>query len=415
MQRITRDERASPTGLGALEDKIALILKHFPPSVASVYAIPRIGSGDVVEWWTGLGGQPTRFHELSDVQQAALLERYRQRQDSLGLLVNELTSRGLPEQAATLRTLIAPPDLNNLYSVNGDPVVVRWGLADREPVVAPPPAAAPPRPAPPPRRVVVWRIWRGLPWLLLLLLLGLLLWALWHWRLPLMNLWPTADTYSCRAKDPTHAGLPPEFVVILDTSGSMNLNINATKADEDWYFRSRPQPEDDDPRTIKMFSPHTRLDVAKASLSGMINNLHPDIETRLMTFAGCFRQPDHGLFTAAQRPQLIAGIQGLTANEGTPLASSLKKAAKQVNGRDRDAVIVMFVDGDDGCNQNVCKVAQQIAVDQPRLRVNVVNIGDSSLSNCIAENTGGSIYSSRNASDLADALKDATESVSECE
>ena len=98
-----------------------------------------------------------------------------------------------------------------------------------------------------------------------------------------------------------------------------------------------------------------------------------------------------------------------------PLAASLKKAARKVDGRNRDAVIVMFVDGDDGCDQNVCKVAQNIAIEQPRLHVNVVNIGDSSLSNCIAENTGGSIYSSRNASDLADALQAATQAVSECE
>lgn len=410
MQRITRDEHATSAGLDALKAKIALILKHFPPSVASVYAIPRLGSGDVVEWWTELGGQPTRFHELDEDRQVALLERYHQRQETLGLLADELVTRGQSEQAASLRTLIGPPDLNNLYSINGDPVVVRWGLAP-EPVVAPAPT-----PPPVPRPVVVRRVWRGWPWLLLgLLLLGLLLWALWHWRLPAMNLLPSQTHQVCRAKMPVGSELPPEFVVILDTSGSMNLNIDATKDDEDWYFKSRPQPEDDDPRTVKIFAAQTRLDVAKASLTGMINNLHPDIDTRLMTFAGCFRQPDHGVFNAAQRPQLIAGIQGLTANEGTPLASSLKKAARQVNGRDRDAVIVMFVDGDDGCNENVCKVAQNIAIEQPRLRVNVVNIGDSSLSNCIAENTGGSIYSSRNASDLANALKNATEAVSECD
>ena len=405
MQRITRDEHAPSAGLEALNAKIALILKHFPPSVASVYAIPRMGSGDVVEWWTELGGQPTRFHDLNEDQQAALLERYRQRQETLGLLADELASRGQPDQAASLRTLIGAPDVNALYSINGDPVVVRWG-------VAPPPVVAPPAP----RTVVVRRVWRGWPWWLLgLLLLGLLLWALWQWRLPLMNLWPSQSSYACRATDPSSTHLPPEFVVILDTSGSMNLNINATKADEDWYFKSLPKPADDDPRTLKMFASDTRLDVAKTSLTQMINTLHPDIDTRLMTFAGCFRQPDHGVFNAAQRPQLIAGIQGLHANEGTPLASSLKKAARQVNGRDRDAVIVMFVDGDDGCNENVCKVAKNIAAEQPRLRVNVVNIGDSSLSNCIAENTGGSIYSSRNASELAKALKSATESVSECE
>ena len=410
MQRITRDEHATPHGLDALKDKIALILKHFPPSVASVYAIPRIGSGDVVEWWTELGGQPTRFHDLNDDQQAALLERYRQRQETLGLLADELVTRGQPEQAASLRTLIGAPDLNNLYSINGDPVVVRWGLQAQ-------PAVATPAPAPVAAPVVVRRPRRLWPWwlLALLLLLGLLLWALWHWRLPPMNLLPVQSTPVCRASTPQGSELPPEFVVILDTSGSMNLNINATKDDEDWYFKSRPQPEDNDPRTVKIFAPQTRLDVAKTALTGIINNLHPDIDTRLMTFAGCFRQPDHGVFSAAQRPQLIAGIQGLNANEGTPLASSLKKAARQVNGRDRDAVIVMFVDGDDGCNENVCKVAQRIAVEQPRLRVNVVNIGDSSLSNCIAETTGGSIYSSRNASDLANALKHATQAVSECE
>jgi len=410
MQRITRDEHASSTELDVLEAKIALILKHFPPSVASVYAIPRIGSGDVVEWWTELGGQPMRFHDVSEEQQAALLERYRQRQETLGLLADELVTRGQPEQAASLRTLIGAPDVNNLYSINGDPVVVRWGLQ-------PQPAVATPPPAPVAAPVVVQRTRRLWPWLLLalLLLLGLLLWALWHWRLPPMNLLSVQSHPVCRAKTPAGNELPPEFVVILDTSGSMNLNINATKDDEDWYFKSRPQPEDDDPRTVKIFAPQTRLDVAKTSLTGIINNLHPDIDTRLMTFAGCARQPDHGVFSAAQRPQLIAGIQGLHANEGTPLASSLKKAARQVNGRDRDAVIVMFVDGDDGCNENVCKVAQRIAVEQPRLRVNVVNIGDSSLSNCIAENTGGSIYSSRNASDLANALKNATQAVSECQ
>jgi hypothetical protein len=95
--------------------------------VASVYAIPRIGSGDVVEWWTELGGQPTRFHDLNETQQAALLARYRQRQASLGLLADELVTRGQPSRPPVC-ALIGAPDLNNFYSINGDPVVVRWGL-----------------------------------------------------------------------------------------------------------------------------------------------------------------------------------------------------------------------------------------------------------------------------------------------
>jgi hypothetical protein len=73
--------------------------------VASVYAIPRIGSGHVVEWWSELGGQPTRFHDLNArLSRRRLLARYRQRQASLGLLADELVARGEAEQAASLRT-----------------------------------------------------------------------------------------------------------------------------------------------------------------------------------------------------------------------------------------------------------------------------------------------------------------------
>jgi hypothetical protein len=100
----------------------------------------------------------------------------------------------------------------------------------------------------------------------LLLLLGLLLWALWHWRLPPMNLWPNCRAApACRASSAEPGSeLPPEFVVILDTSGSMNLNINATKADEDWYFKQHGrQPDDNDPRTVKIFSPATPVSTSR--------------------------------------------------------------------------------------------------------------------------------------------------------
>lgn len=108
-------------------------------------ALPAVGGQclrDPAHWqWRRGGvvdraGRPApRFHDLNEDQQAALLERYRQRQETLGLLADELVTRGQPEQAAGLRTLIGAPDLNNLYSINGDPVVVRWGL-QAQPAVA---------------------------------------------------------------------------------------------------------------------------------------------------------------------------------------------------------------------------------------------------------------------------------------
>ena len=109
----------------------------------------------------------------------------------------------------------------------------------------------------------------------------------------------------------------------------------------------------------------------------------------------------------------MEGINTLQADGGTPLASSLEEAASQVDGRDRDAVIVMFIDGADGCNRDVCSVSRTIAREQPRLRVNVVNISDSDSSDCIADNTGGRVYSAENAEQVAQMLRDATEEVSQ--
>lgn len=68
MQRVIRDPEASQDGLAALGGKVALIRQHFPPSVANLYAIPRQGSGGVLEWWSELTGQPLRYHELKPAE-----------------------------------------------------------------------------------------------------------------------------------------------------------------------------------------------------------------------------------------------------------------------------------------------------------------------------------------------------------
>jgi len=73
--------------------------------------------------------------------------------------------------------------------------------------------------------------------------------------------------------------------------------------------------------------------------------------------------------------------------------------------------VVMFVDGEDGCHQNACDVSAQIARQQPRLRVNVVNISDSTLSNCIAENTGGRVYAANEVGEVQRMLREAVEEV----
>jgi hypothetical protein len=454
MQRVIRDASVSMGSMTALDAKIRLIQQYLPPYIASVYAIPREGSGNVMEWWTGLGGQAIPFASLSSEEQQRLLDLWQQRQQSIGHMANELQRAGNPAPADGLRSLIGEPEPQQLYSLNGELLVVRWASLRPQPF----PAVAPPI-APLAATEIVSRRWW--PWLLLglLFLLLLCLWW-WLWRtpqavVPLAPATPAVPTETvppapefvpepvpqpeltpdsapipsepepkpapvavAKAKpgkvcpEPGPSELPPQFVVVLDTSGSMNLNIHTPRADDDWYGQVGALLDPQDPRVTRLMTKPSRLDVAKQSLERMINNIQPEIDTRFMAFQGCNSVVDYGLFPKSKRKNLIAGINGLTADQGTPLAQSLVQAAARVDGRNRDAVVVMFIDGEDNCQQDVCAVSRQIAQGQPRLKVNVVNIGENALSNCIAENTGGRVYVGQDAVKLRDMLRQASREVS---
>ena len=127
MQRVIRDTQASQEAATALEQTVALIRQHFPPTIAHLYAIPRHARDGVLEWWSELEGQPHLYTSLERQQQAELLRRYEERQAAVKQLAHELERRGQAAAAQALNKLVGAPDLNNLYSINGEPLVVRWG------------------------------------------------------------------------------------------------------------------------------------------------------------------------------------------------------------------------------------------------------------------------------------------------
>lgn len=417
MQRVLRDTHASQSAATALEQTVALIRQHFPPSIAHLYAIPRQGGDGVLEWWSELAGQPHLFATLDRDRQAALLERYNQRQTAVEQLAQELERRGQANASTALRTLIGPPDLNNLYSINDEPLVIRWGqlppvASPPAPAPAPIPEPAPARPTPAATAVAVerrrLRLW---PWLLLGLLLTLLYGLYLSWP-ALYQRWQDyrQTTQACT---PGSTFEPSEFVVVLDTSGSMDTRIRVKREDDPWYMTllaKIPIVEEllpsSGPKRV------TRMDVAKTSLTSVIDNLDGGVAMRLVTFEGCGRPLDHGVFGQRQRAALLDKVAALKARGGTALGDSLGAAALTMNGRDRDGVIVMFVDGRDSCGTSVCEVSEQIAQRQPRLRINVVNISAATGSNCAASNTGGRVYTANDAAAVAEALKQASQEVS---
>ncbi|MGE8313989.1 MAG: hypothetical protein ACN6OO_00885, partial [Pseudomonas putida] len=70
MQRVTRDTSPAKDDLRVLEQAMAIIVRHFPPSIAHLFATPRNGKDGLREWWSELQGQPHRYHDLGAEQQA---------------------------------------------------------------------------------------------------------------------------------------------------------------------------------------------------------------------------------------------------------------------------------------------------------------------------------------------------------
>lgn len=412
MQRILREE-----GL-ALADPLQpqrlqrLVHRYSPPSIGNLFATPRPGNSDSLEWWTELPGQSHHFKELPLSDQQKLKERLDQRLLALSNLITELEKRD-NAAASELRQLPSGPSTENLYSVNGEPLLVHWVPVQSMagPVTSSTPINQPvmARPADPPRR----RYHLLLPLLLLPLMVGLILLGLWlafnRWG-PFSLPWQPSEDETIPLVCYSDNTPPPEFVAIFDTSGSMNLNIQTSREDELWFFNMPDALREfqiNDPRMQQIIASPSRLTVAQGAFTDLVQAIDPSVDIGLITYQGCDATVMQGMFSAEQRPQLIKGVNRLLANDGTPLGASLLQAANIVDGKERDAVILAFVDGDDGCGQDQCAIAQEIARQQPRLKINVVDISNSGLSNCIAEQTGGRVFGSQDAEIISTMLLDA--------
>ncbi|MNX26611.1 von Willebrand factor type A domain protein [compost metagenome] len=442
MQRIALGSTASGSDRSSSEGRLSLLERYCSPVVAELYAAPRAGKDGAMEWWSARGGQPIPYAQLDPDQQSALMGKYRQRLADIEQTAAALAAKGEAQPAAELRRfLIDKPDPRSLYSIDQTPVLTNWDTQTPSPPVVVPVAAAPVAAAPARR----WLL-PVLAALLLLLLLAALLW--WHLRKPE----PPAPAPAPVAEVPAPAPVPepipeppkpapepepeptpeptpepppepppapapvkaaepacvpkrstdkpPDFVVVLDTSGSMTLNIASKREDELWFFgmtdgqRQRLRGADLD-RAKRLFTNPTRYQVAVSAMKKMLDDLPKNVDTGLITYAGCETPVKQGVFTAAQRPALMSALHALSPEGGTPMAASLRAAAAMVDGVKRDAVIVMFVDGEDGCEEDQCAVAREIARAKPRLKVNVVDLTGSHLSSCIAKSTGGQVFSSQ--------------------
>ena len=187
MNRIVQRHFSSSSvqDLEALHDSFLHVLgASVPPSVAALYATPRVFTDGLVQWHTSFAGQPIPYTDLPESAaihlRSTLFERLRAIEQFAEVYAVQPSHD--PSLLKTLRDASADPPIEAIYSVGGQPVILFWDRA----ILAESPRkilAAPIIPLVAVRHAST-PLWKWLLGGLLLLLFLFLLWWFWCPRSP---------------------------------------------------------------------------------------------------------------------------------------------------------------------------------------------------------------------------------------
>ena len=191
------------------------------------------------------------------------------------------------------------------------------------------------------------------------------------------------------------------MVMIFDNSGSMFFTMQESSQTIDAFIQRAETYGASDEEIQYMQRLPNRLSTAKKASTNIINSIGKNVDIGLVSLRTCPSATNHGFYSPGKRNALKAKIQAMTPAEGdssgTPLYNGLQVASSMVDGVKRDAFILILSDGKDNCNTpDICGLANQIARQKPRLKVNVVDIGGARAANCVASATGGKVFTANN-------------------
>jgi len=96
MQRIISGTPIDEQTLENYEQSLAVLCRHFPPLITSLFATARRSFDGNLEWWSEREGQPIPLSALPATEQALLQEKCQLRQEAIRQLAEELARRGEP-------------------------------------------------------------------------------------------------------------------------------------------------------------------------------------------------------------------------------------------------------------------------------------------------------------------------------
>ncbi|OCG20335.1 MULTISPECIES: VWA domain-containing protein [unclassified Gilliamella] len=452
MQRITRiifDHHPEKMSLFDQYNSLLVLLKpHLTERTFSILAIPKlIDDNQYIGWYSPLEGQPILLSEISAQSHKAKIENTLQNRINDIETAVKLMSITAEQQVFISSWLPRIKSLgNHIYVINDDPVIVN---TFEDPIL--------PAPAPVIPSKSFWHWWH---FLLLALLLLALLGVLWYLFCPYGKAKPEPVVLDAKpvitqpveenkqaepvpepiteSKDPAPAPAaeplpepkvknppncitkkeiqknpnPSKMAIVFDNSLSMTVTLNEPPSEIKQYFQymaygyGRNFSEQERIKYEKrMTRLPTRLSSSKSVATSSIDSIQQNIDISLVTLTNCPAADVSPFYNYVNRRALKRKIKQLTptgaGGGGTPLYSGLEKASKMLDGVKRDDYILIISDGEDNCTRNnICTLANYIAAQKPRLKINIVDIAGEHKIDCIANATGGKVYIAQSPKDL---------------
>jgi len=213
----------------------------------------------------------------------------------------------------------------------------------------------------------------------------------------------------------------PELVIVFDASGSMDISMQASEQDIERAMLTQGVTDfaaqlilGGNPGINTMgdlYREPKRITVAKQATLAVVQQIPNDVNAGLVLVEQCDQARSIGYFSAAQRGQLMANLRNIRPVNGTPLADGIAKAGQMVDGVSRESVILVVSDGKESCHQDPCAVARELARRKPHLKINVVDILGTGAGNCLAQATGGRVFTAKNVNELNLMTKQAAQDV----
>lgn len=200
--------------------------------------------------------------------------------------------------------------------------------------------------------------------------------------------------------------LAPEMAIVFDASGSMEYSMDASHAEIDQFESALMSKNIFGQAVAKRMKPTVtrnpqRIAVAKEAVSRMIGLIPSDVGVKLVLAQRCRAPARAEYYSPDHRTSLLNRVRSIIAVwDGTPLAKAVARAGAELDGVNRESIMVVIGDGNESCNGDPCAVARQLAQSKPNLKINVVDILGTGAGNCLAKATGGQVFTARNVTEM---------------